>query len=188
MRFKVLIRVALGRRTKPVTSFAINLNKSDGTDTRGNEFRKTPTNNERVILARGGRKAKANVTSDSYFGSKSYRNSRRHSTRRGGFGPPASRDVCRYSFLSIFDRVLQRGRTTSASTSRTTPAVMATPYRIRERLDQRSKRAEKIVQGNRARILRLFVKQDVTEIQELVYFAGKNAEEFTERCDFNFLT
>lgn len=25
-----------------------------------------------------------------------------------GFGPPASRDVCRYSFLSIFDRALQR--------------------------------------------------------------------------------
>lgn len=93
----------------------------------------------------------------------------------GGFGPPASRDVCRYSFLSIFDRVLQRGRTTSASTSRTTLAVMATPCRIRERLDQRSKRAEKIVQGNRARILRLFVKQDVTEIQELVYFASKSA-------------
>ncbi|CAL1684185.1 unnamed protein product [Lasius platythorax] len=92
-----------------------------------------------------------------------------------GFGPPASRDVCRYSFLSIFDRVLQRGRTTSASTSRTTLAVMATPCRIPERLDQRSKRAEKIVRGNRARILRLFVKQDVTEIRELVYFANKSA-------------
>lgn len=46
------------------------------------------------------------------------------------FGPPASRDVCRYSFLSIFDRVLQRGRTTSASTWRTTLAVIATPCRI----------------------------------------------------------
>lgn len=102
-----------------------------------------------------------------------------------GFGPPASRDVCRYSFLSIFDRVLQRGRATSASTSRTTLAIMATPCRIRERLDQRSKRAEKIVRGNRARILRLFVKQDVAEIQELVYFARKNSR---EKCDINFLT
>lgn len=151
----------------------------------GNEFIKTQTNNERVILTRG-RKAKANVTSDSYFGSKSYRNSRRHSTRR--FWTTSQRDVCRYSFLSIFDRVLQRGRTTSASTSRTTLAVMATPYRIRERLDQRSKRAEKIVQGNRARILRLFVKQDVTEIQELVYFASKSARRIHEECDINFLT
>jgi len=61
-------------------------------------------------------------------------------------------------------------------TSRTL-AVMATPCRIRERLDQRSKRAEKIVRRNRAKILRLFVKQDVTEIQELVYLADKNARD-----------
>lgn len=54
---------------------------------------------------------------------------------------------------------------------------MATSCRIRERLDQRSERVEKIVRGNRARILQLFVKQDVTEIQELVYFAGKSARE-----------
>lgn len=95
---------------------------------RGNEFIKTQANNERVILTRGRKQMlRATVT----LGLKA--TVTLAVIQPGGFGPPASRDVCCYSFLSIFDRVLQRGRTTSASTSRTTLAVMATPYRIRER-------------------------------------------------------
>lgn len=89
-----------------------------------------------------------NVTSDSYFESETYRYSHRHSIQRF-WATSQPRRVCRYGFLSTLDRALQHARarahgTTSPSTSRT-HAVMATSCRIRERLDQRSERVEKIV-------------------------------------------
>jgi len=45
----------------------------------------------------------------------------------------------------------------------------------------------KIARGNRARIPRLFVKQDVTEIRESVYLAGQKCERGSAgKCDINF--
>lgn len=120
---------------------------------------------------------RANVTSDSYFEPESRRYSRRHSAQ--WFWATSQPEMCfiAASFPFSIGPCNARAATPLRRSTSRTPAVMATPCRIRERLDQRSKRAEKIVRGNRVRILRLFVKQDVTEIQELVYPADKNARE-----------
>lgn len=124
------------------------------------------------------RKARANVTSDSYSGSESYRYSRRYSAPAVLGHQPVGMSAVTASFpFSI-------GLCNEGVRSRTMVplcllytwrihAVMATLCGIRERLDQRSIRAGKIARRYRARIPRLFVNQDVTEIQQLVvYLAG----------------
>lgn len=138
-------------RVKAVPSFAINSNRSDGT---------------RGFIKRIYEKHRRIMIESSSHEEDSRREERAKGTLRATatsslkaavtlaaiqpFGPPASQpEMCfiAASFpFSIGPCNARAAAPLRRSTSRT-PAVMATPCRIRERSDQRSKRAEKIVRG-----------------------------------------